>query len=938
MKKNKKWRGLALALCLAAVPAMMACGSKTDTNANVGTGTETDTSAKGYEVTLPAEYEKESRNYPVVYVLPKNGYAVDDSGIAEKLSGAMEAIIVRPSFEEGADIHAVMETVVNDVDSSYRTIADKKYRAVVGTGTGGYLAYILGLTEGKDSVLTESKLFSSMVSIRGDFVSEENPWYSTYGDVLSYMNQMRGKNETVFDGFYTYMDAPVDDAWTNMKGSSNDMGALFIGFATSSAAHEFTVRAGSFTDEFLTESINRVADRLSKYMMTGFADGSVVLPKATLSEDDKTAAVNYTIYVSEGIAAIASSEVSAEVLVSVIDPVANTVLTETKEAVTINGAGEYTGEVSVDNLVNGTYSKVQLSLEIFGMKLDLGSANLGRSTGPVIDGDYQKIDLSGDWYFNYTGDKNRLDLKALKPSEYETWSVVQPGLSQWSKGYGNINDETVNNMAGEEYFNYMIVGNGYYVKNFEVPEEFNSQDLILSIGYVDDRCEVFLNGERVGATGMDESGNPTGETTWAEYSVFEIASERVVRGGMNTVVVRAWNDLPYGAGGWYGGPIGLYSRNAFENQNGGVGSSESRFIDKTFTSSYAASALGQADAIENDYLIYLPKDYEETDRYYPTVYLLHQFNSDHTSYRIDSIDKVLDAGIEAEVFDEMIVVVPNSDGNSWWTGDWEKMITEELIPLIDSEYRTIKDARYRLTAGCSMGGQGAFAVALRNPDYFTGSVSFFGAFSYGETSSPNYIAGQESAEYMDYYTLYFICGNQDSYGFGVPAIELNQLLEEKGVAHGFFIENGGHDSTFYVPYFTEAFGYVRSNMYQSNEAVEALLSGKLEVVEGNGVVVDAKFTALEGIEGYFHTIPASSYTKNAAPDLSIPLTIQVEQDGAVVYEWTDTDVIVNAEKTEHAFTCDLTEHIDTAKDYTIVYKAAIFDRVVTLDSITVTAQ
>lgn len=159
---------------------MPACSSKTDATASVG----------DYDVILPQDYEEESRNYPVVYVLPQNGYSMDDSGIAEQLQKTMDVIIVRPVFAEGADIHGTMEALVKEVDTSYRTIADKKYRAVMGTGTGGYLAYILGFTDEKDSVLEESKFFSSIVSIRGDFVSEANPWYTTYGDVSSYVEKM----------------------------------------------------------------------------------------------------------------------------------------------------------------------------------------------------------------------------------------------------------------------------------------------------------------------------------------------------------------------------------------------------------------------------------------------------------------------------------------------------------------------------------------------------------------------------------------------------------------------------------------------------------------------------------------------------------------------------------------------------------------------------
>ena len=794
-----------------------------------------------YEVTLPESYETGDRNYPVVYVLPQDGYTIDDSGITEQLQKVMseglgtDMIIVRPAFKQEQDIYGSMEALIKKIDTSYRTIADKNYRAVIGTGTGGYLAYILGLTDEENITLKESKLFSAIASIRGDFVSEENSWYDTYGDVSEYIKEMWDRDDSVFDGFYTYMDAPVEDAWTNMEGSSNDMGAQFIHFGTGSAAHEFTVRPGAFTEEFLAESAKRVADRLTNNMLSDVANGTVTLKDATLSAEEETAEVTYTIDLTEAIGSFVSEESSVDVVVSVIDPNTDEILAETICTQKIDGAGTYTGEVSVENFVNGTSSDVRLSMNLFGANIELATASLTRSQDVIIEGDYQKIDLSGDWYFNYIGRTKRIDIASLDAKEYKTWPVVQPGLENWKKGFGNISDDNVNTgYSGEDYFDYFILGNAYYVKEFEVPMEFDSQDLILSIGYVDDRCEVYLNGERVGATGMDEHGNPTGNTTWAEFSKFTIAPESLVRGGTNTVVVRAYNDGPYGAGGWYKGPITLCSQTVFDNPGGTSSHTDedaSRFVEKTFQSSYAATALSQSGMADVSYLLYLPEDYEKSEQYYPTVYLLHQFNSDHTSYKIDGIDQLLDEAIASGLFDEMIVVVPNSEEESWWTGDWEKMLTEELIPLIDSEYRTIKDARYRLTAGCSMGGQGAFGIALTNPDYFSGAVSFFGALSMPPTEAENAlkIAEKETEAYLNYYSLYFICGNQDSYGFGVPAIELNQILTKKGIEHGFFIENGGHDSVFYVPYFKEAFSYVRSQMYQSDKLVEELLSGKLAV-------------------------------------------------------------------------------------------------------------
>ena len=786
-----------------------------------------------YDVILPESYEQTQDLYPVVYVLPDDGFS-SDGGVAQKLSETMketdfaQMIIAMPVFKEGMDLHAAMKTLVKEIDGKYHTLAESRYRALIGTGTGGYLAYSLGLTEkeGKIKPLQGEGLFSALVSIRGNFSGEDNLWRAAYGDVYSVMEEIKLVRPDAFDKIYTYMDAPVDDAYTNMEHSTNDLGALMIGFGTGSASHEYTARPGVFDEAFLTESMQRVADRLTGWMF----------PKEEEAPEEPA------------------------------EPVA-------------------------------------------------------ADETPVVQEGFQKIELMGDWYFHYAGAQKTLDVPALTETEFSVWPQVRP-MCNWTKGYGNISDENVTSGYGPDYFDYFIVGSGYYAKAFDLPADFDSSDLILSVGYVDDRCEVFVNGLRAGATGMDENGMPTGETTWAAYSKFELDPGVIRPGERNTIVVRAWNDLPFGAGGWYGGPIGLYSREAFDTLY--PSDANERFFEETFVSEYAAKAKGEEEPAENKYLIYLPEGYHESDRRYPTVYMLHQFNSDHTSYQLDKIDQLLDEGAKNGAFDEMIVVIPNSSGESWWRGDWEKMITEELIPLIDGKYRTIRDARYRLTAGCSMGGQGAMSVALRNPDLFTGAVSFFGAFSYGGESNPNVIAARESAQYMDAFSLYFICGNQDSYGFGVPAIDLNQRLEKMGVRHGFLIENGGHDGNFYLPRFIDAFAWVREDMYKSDEEAGKLLTGR---IQADGSHVHVEFKALPGVEAYFREVPASAYTKNAHPMLSIPLALEAYQDGQMIHRVEMADNAIGNGVLSASYDVELPQGIAADADVQFVLKAMVFDRV-----------
>lgn len=875
-----------------------------------------------YEVILPAGYEESINDYPVLYILPQNGHFLDDSGMTERFVKEMEEgqmldmIIVRPEFEKEADVIEEMKKIVASVESEYKVIKTKKHRVLAGTGVGGYLAYTAGLAD--------RETFGVMASVRGDFASEENAWIQTYGNVSDSIDKMLGFGEGYFDEIYTYMDAPVNDAWTDMEGSTNDLGAMFIEMGTSASAHEFTVRPGEYNDEFLDESVNRLGDRLTTHMLGETFTGTVKLENATLPEEEANAKVLYSVDVANSINSFTLRDFEMEVAASVVDPLTGEVLDVESAVVEVMDDGTYEGEIAVENLVNGDSSEVVLSVNVFGGEFEIASATLRRGQGNVLDGEMQVIDLSGDWYFNYTGMDETLDIKSITPNVYKEWSVVQPGDGKWREGYGNIDKNTVSGPA--EYFTYMLTGNGYYVKTFELPEEFNSVDVTLSIGYVDDRCEVFLNGKKVGATGMNDSGEPNGETTWANLSEFAIDPELLVRGGENTVIVRAWNDEPYGEGGWYDGPVSLSGKRVEEKEDTTVdegqpkdGSDKQEVISEEEKEYFYEETFKTSATKKGKYLIYLPQDYYETEKYYPTMYLLHQFNSDHTSYKTDNIDQILNEGIENGLFDEMIVVIPNSSEESWWTGKWEKMLTEDLISHIDKKYRTINDARYRMTAGCSMGGQGAFGVALTNPEYFSGAASFFGALNMAPTMEEDaiLIAGAESKEYLDYFSYSFICGNQDSYGFGVPAIELHQILKEKEVDHYFFIENGGHDSDFYLPYFNECIGYVRSNMYQTDDAIEKLVKASAEV---DGTKVKVTFEAEAEIDKYF-----GQYSENT---LRIPLIIQIMKDGEVIHTKTVKKNTVSAEQMSAEYEFDFAKKLKGVENFEVVVKAAVFDKVV----------
>ena len=58
------------------------------------------------------------------------------------------------------------------------------------------------------------------------------------------------------------------------------------------------------------------------------------------------------------------------------------------------------------------------------------------------------------------------------------------------------------------------------------------------------------------------------------------------------------------------------------------------------------------------------------------------------------------------------------------------------------------------------------------------------------------------------------------------------------------------------------------------------------------------------------------------------------QDGKVVAEIVE-DLYINSESKNLSFEYDLPKQVDKSKEYSIVYKAAIFDRILVLDTIDV---
>ena len=131
--------------------------------------------------------------------------------------------------------------------------------------------------------------------------------------------------------------------------------------------------------------------------------------------------------------------------------------------------------------------------------------------------------------------------------------------------------------------------------------------------------------------------------------------------------------------------------------------------------------------MERKYAVYLPPDYESSQRSYPVLYLLHGAGDDQTGWvQFGEILHIADRAINGGSATPMIVVMPDANtGKRGYVndikGDWryEDFFFEEFIPFIEKTYRIKGEKRYRAIAGLSMGGEGTFIYALHHPELFS---------------------------------------------------------------------------------------------------------------------------------------------------------------------------------------------------------------------------
>ena len=231
------------------------------------------------------------------------------------------------------------------------------------------------------------------------------------------------------------------------------------------------------------------------------------------------------------------------------------------------------------------------------------------------------------------------------------------------------------------------------------------------------------------------------------------------------------------------------------------------------------------------YSIYLPYDYNTSNRSYPVLYLLHGSTDNEVSWiQFGNINSTADRLIASGESAPIIIVMPDA-GLTYYINNYndsvryEDAFFAEFIPIIEKTYRIREVKRFRAICGLSMGGYGSLLYAFKHSDMFAACLSFSAAVRndslmikrlrlgegnsnecYGklvedtlpETWRKNSIldlAAKLPLKQLNSVKYYIDCGDKDERILGNSL--LNFTLNARKVPHEFRVREGDHNWSYW---------------------------------------------------------------------------------------------------------------------------------------------
>lgn len=248
---------------------------------------------------------------------------------------------------------------------------------------------------------------------------------------------------------------------------------------------------------------------------------------------------------------------------------------------------------------------------------------------------------------------------------------------------------------------------------------------------------------------------------------------------------------------------------------------------------------------ERKFAVYLPPDYETSQRSYPVMYLLHGSGDDQSGWiQFGEVLSIADNAFKEGNATPMIIVMPDADtGRKGYfndiKGDWnyEDFFFKELMPYVEKKFRIKREKRYRAISGLSMGGGGSFMYALHHPELFssacplsasTGPTSLEDLKFYHQRNNINVLDHQAETYYKRHSTLalidsipsdqkkairwYIDCGDDDFLYEGNSLVHI--AMHKKEIPHEFRVRDGGHNWTYWRTSLPKVLEFVSQGFHQ----------------------------------------------------------------------------------------------------------------------------
>lgn len=249
--------------------------------------------------------------------------------------------------------------------------------------------------------------------------------------------------------------------------------------------------------------------------------------------------------------------------------------------------------------------------------------------------------------------------------------------------------------------------------------------------------------------------------------------------------------------------------------------------------------------MDRKFAIYLPPDYETSQRSYPVLYLLHGGGDDQTGWvQFGEVQWIADKAIREGTATPMIIVMPDANAGQRGyfndiKGEWryEDFFFQELMPYIEKTYRIKGEKRYRAIAGLSMGGGGSFMYALHHPELFSSACplsAYVGPLNLDEAKNRmNQMKIKATDEEIEAYfkkhnalslindmpidqvksvRWYIDCGDDDFLFEGNSLVHI--AMRKKQIPHEFRIRDGAHNWTYWRESLPEVLRFVSDAFHQ----------------------------------------------------------------------------------------------------------------------------